>query len=103
MLATPCSLGYYKDNVALIYITCHAPCTAALKFHGPRSTEALGAELAAAGIGVKPAYCFSDRVTPDVDYFRVGFGEAVFPAALAALTAFVEERKAGWLKEMGEE
>ena len=45
---------------------------------------------------MKPAYCFTDVVTPGTDYFRVGYGEATFPNALEALTAFVEEHKASW-------
>ena len=62
------------------------------------SSEELGVELAEAGISVKPAYCFTDDVTEENDYFRVGFGEDVFPLALEAFTKFVEERKAAWLK-----
>ena len=46
------------------------------------------AELAAAGIGVKPAYCFTETVTEANDYFRVGYGEEAFPRALAALANF---------------
>jgi aspartate/methionine/tyrosine aminotransferase len=69
---------------------------AALKFKGPLTSEELGAQLAASGIAVKPAYCFHDDVTTATDYFRVGFGEAAAPAALGALAAFVEENKHGW-------
>ena len=59
-----------------------------IKFKGPLSSSELGAELAAAGIGMKPAYCFADVVTPDIDYFRVGFGEAALPRSLEALERF---------------
>ena len=58
-----------------------------LRFKGPLSSQELGAQLAEAGIGFKPAYCFTDFVTPETDYFRVGYGEEVFPEALAALEA----------------
>ena len=67
-----------------------------LKFTGGMTSEVFGSALAEVGISIKPAYCFTDTVTADVDYFRVGFGEEKMPTALAALTAFVEERKAGW-------
>ena len=67
-----------------------------IKFKGPMTSEELGQELAGAGIGIKPAYCFTDVVTEDIDYFRVGFGEEIMPRALDALTAFVEERKDAW-------
>ena len=67
-----------------------------VKFRGSLSSDELGEQLVEAGIGVKPAYCFTDVVTPGTDYFRVGYGEATFPNALEALTAFVEEHKASW-------
>ena len=57
-------------------------------------------ELAAEGISIKPAYCFSDAVTDDIDYFRVGFGEEKMPAALEAFAAFVEKRKDAWRRGM---
>ena len=41
-------------------------------------------------------YCFTDVVSDDIDYFRVGFGEAIMPKALDALVAFVEKRKDAW-------
>ena len=70
---------------------------AAIYFNGPWSTEELGEHLAAAGIGIKPAYCFSgDNVTDSVDYFRVGYGETKFPAALEKLGEFVEAHKDKW-------
>jgi hypothetical protein len=34
------------------------------------------------------------------DYFRVGYGEAVMPAALDALTAFVQEHQEAWRKRL---
>ena len=53
---------------------------------------------ACSGISIKPAYCFtSDAITEVNDYFRVGFGEEKMPKALAALSAFVEANKSGWL------
>jgi hypothetical protein len=61
------------------------------------TSEELGQELAEAGISVKPAYCFTDVVTDDIDYFRVGYGEEIMPKALEALVAFVEARKGDWL------
>ena len=42
-----------------------------IKFKGPMSSEEFGAHLAKSGIGIKPAYCFTDVVTDDIDYFRV--------------------------------
>ncbi len=71
-----------------------------IRFKGPLSSNELGAELAKAGIGIKPAYCFTDLVTEANDYFRIGFGEAAMPAALDALVTFVEERKREWLGVM---
>ena len=67
-----------------------------LKFQGPLCSERLGEELAEAGIGVKPAYCFTDVVTPENDFFRVGYGEANLPTALDALATFVEQHKDAW-------
>ena len=67
-----------------------------LRFKGPLTSTQLGDALAKAGISIKPAYVFTDTVTGENDYFRVGFGEEKMPGALAALAAFVEEHKAGW-------
>lgn len=69
-----------------------------IKFKGPLTSEELGAEMAAAGISMKPAYCFTSKVpVPDViDHFRVGFGEEKMPKALEAFTDFVEQRKEAW-------
>lgn len=71
-----------------------------IKFKGCLTSEELGAALAGAGISIKPAYCFSEVVTEDNDFFRVGFGEAVMPKALDALTSFVEEHKQAWRSEL---
>ena len=67
-----------------------------IRFKGPLSSQALGAQLVEEGIGFKPAYCFTDVVTPETDYFRVGYGEDVFPRALEALAAFVERHRPEW-------
>ncbi len=74
-----------------------AGAVAFVRFKGPLTSEEFGRELAACGISVKPAYCFTDLVTDDIDYFRVGFGEESIPSALAALAAFVEERRPHWI------
>ena len=68
-----------------------------VKFKGPLSSEQLGEQFARGGISVKPAYAFSDDVSEDNDYFRIGFGERVIPEALDALTQFVEKNKDTWL------
>lgn len=73
-----------------------AGAVAFLRFKGPLTSEQLGRQLAAAGIGIKPAYCFTDEVTGDNDFFRVGYGEEVMPKALEALDAFVEARGHAW-------
>lgn len=67
-----------------------------IRFKGPLSSSELGEHLAAAAIGIKPAYCFTDVVTADKDYFRVGFGEEQLPRALEALTRFVESHQHTW-------
>ena len=58
-----------------------------VRFKGPLSSNELGEQLAAVGIGIKPAYCFTDVVTKEKDYFRVGYGEESTPAALADFIA----------------
>lgn len=73
-----------------------AGAVAFIKFKGPLTSSELGEELAKSGISIKPAYVFSDVVTEDNDYFRVGFGEEVMPKALEALTEFVEQHKELW-------
>ena len=67
-----------------------------MKFKGPLNTDELGAQLAAEGISMKPAYCFTDAVSEENDYFRVGYGEEKMPKALNALIAFVEKNKSAW-------
>ena len=88
----------YRDLFG--WVRPRAGAIAFIKFKGPLTTEELGRELAAEGISIKPAYCFSDAVTDDIDYFRVGFGEAIMPKALEAFTAFVEKRKDAWRRGM---
>jgi aspartate/methionine/tyrosine aminotransferase len=74
---------------------------AAVYFKGPHTSEELGEKLAEAGIGMKPAYCFSgDKVTDKVDYFRIGYGESSMPMALEKLGEFVERHKDEWRKAM---
>jgi aspartate/methionine/tyrosine aminotransferase len=73
---------------------------AALQFQGPLTSQQLGAQLAAGGISIKPAYCFTDKVTAENDYFRVGFGESIMPTALQALRRFVEEHQEAWRAAM---
>ena len=71
-----------------------------VRFKGPLTTLELGNLLAQRGISIKPAYCFSDNVTPDIDYFRVGFEERKMPKALDAFVSVVEEFKDAWRQEM---
>lgn len=78
----------------------NAGAIAFVKFKGPLTTLELGNLLAERGISIKPAYCFSANVTPDIDYFRVGFGERKMPDALNAFVAVVEEFKDTWRKQM---
>lgn len=74
----------------------NAGAIAFVKFKGPLTTLQLGDLLASRGISIKPAYCFAETVTPDIDYFRVGFGESKMPLALQAFIDVVEEYKHGW-------
>lgn len=67
-----------------------------VKFKGPLTTLELGNLLAQHGVSIKPAYCFSEVVTPDIDYFRVGFGEKKMPLALDEFVKVVEEHKVAW-------
>lgn len=84
----------YKDFFEWIRPT--ASTVGFVKFKGPLSTDELGEQLATAGISIKPAYAFTDQVSEDTDYFRIGFGEKVMPNALQALADFVEENKGTW-------
>jgi aspartate/methionine/tyrosine aminotransferase len=87
-------MEYAKTNLLL-----NVGAIAFIKFKGPLSSEELGAQLAGAGISIKPAYIFSDVVTENNDYFRVGYGEEKMPKALDALEQFVEEHKQSWEKK----
>lgn len=78
----------------------NAGAIAFVKFKGPWTSEELGNKMAARSISIKPAYCFTDHVSPKNDYFRVGFGEKKMPQALQAWDAFVEEHKESWKKDM---
>ena len=84
----------YSDLFEWVYPTAGAICC--IKFNGPLSSAELGAKLVERGISFKPSYCFTDSVTPDIDYFRVGFGEEIMPRALEAFTSFVEEHEGAW-------
>lgn len=88
---------FMKDYSDLFeWVRPKAGAIAFIKFKGPLSSTELGEQLAAVGISIKPAYVFSDVVTEENDYFRVGFGEKVMPKALDALIAFVEDHKHAW-------
>ena len=74
-----------------------------LKFKGPLTTSQLGIEMATkASISMKPAYCFTSDVTDDNDYFRVGYGEEIFPQTLNAFELFVQQNEQNWLSQMKE-
>ena len=90
-------MSKYSD--LFTWVTPRAGAIAAIRFLGPLSSAELGAELASAGIGIKPAYCFADGdILDELDYFRVGFGEEKMPLALEALEQFVECNKDSWRK-----
>jgi aspartate/methionine/tyrosine aminotransferase len=75
-----------------------AGAVAFIRFKGPLTTTELGEELASGGISIKPSYCFTPGpITPENDYFRVGFGESIMPAALDALALFVDEHRQAWV------
>jgi len=78
----------------------NAGAIAFVKFKGPLTTLELGNLLAQRGISIKPAYCFSNEVTKDIDYFRVGFGEEKMPLALNEFVKVVEDHKAAWRESM---
>ena len=77
------NLAIIRQNLALLdsfmatysdlfeWVRPMAGAIAFIKFKGPMSSEEFGARLAGAGIGVKPAYCFTDIVSDDIDYFRI--------------------------------
>lgn len=78
----------------------NAGAIAFVRFKGPLTTLELGRLLADRGISIKPAYCFAETVTPDIDYFRVGFGERKMPRALDEFVKVVEEYKETWRSAM---
>jgi aspartate/methionine/tyrosine aminotransferase len=67
-----------------------------VRFKGPLTSRELGAQLALAGISIKPAYVFTQDLQRYGDYFRIGYGEESMPAALEALTQFVEDNEESW-------
>jgi aspartate/methionine/tyrosine aminotransferase len=89
-----------RYNDLFSWVKPKAGAVAFIKFHGPMSSEKLGKMLADNNISIKPAYCFSNHVTDEIDYFRVGFGEIKMPKALDALAHFVEKHKNQWRKEL---
>ena len=92
--------GLVERNADLLsYVRPTAGAVAYLRFKGPLRSEELGEALAAAGIGVKPAYCFTDVVTPDIDGFRIGFGEADTPRKLDALESFLGNHREEWRRQ----
>ena len=84
----------YEDLFA--WVRPKAGAIAFVRFKGPLSSEELGVEMARASISVKPAYVFTQDLARYGDYFRIGYGEESMPAALEALTQFVEERAEAW-------
>jgi aspartate/methionine/tyrosine aminotransferase len=74
----------------------NAGAIAFVRFKGPLTTLELGALLSKRGISIKPAYCFAETTTPDIDYFRIGFGERKMPLALEKFVEVVEENKDAW-------
>ena len=91
--------AFINENADLFsWVRPNAGAIAFVRFRGPLTTAELGAALAAEGISIKPAYCFTDEepVSDANDYFRVGFGERKMPAALDALARFVDARRAEW-------
>jgi len=81
----------------------NAGAIAFVKFKGPWTSAELGKHLAASGISIKPAYCFTDVVVEELDdYFRVGFGERKMPLALDALGKFVDAHEESWVAALAE-
>jgi len=90
----PDLFGWERPNAGVI---------AFVRFKGPLTSLEFGNLLGRNGISIKPAYCFSgSNVTPEVDCFRVGFGERKMPEALEAFVAVVEEHKEAWRNVMNE-
>ena len=48
------------------------------------------------GVSIKPAYVFAKDASEFSQYFRIGFGERIFPKALEGLINFVQEHKEDW-------
>jgi len=67
-----------------------------VKFKGPLASEELGERLAEVGVSIKPAYVFAKDASEFSQYFRIGFGERIFPKALEGLINFVQEHKEDW-------
>ena len=79
----------------------NAGAIAFVKFKGPWTSEELGRHLAAVGISIKPAYCFSRDVSSDFeDYFRIGFGEIKMPLALEEFSKFITDHEEVWRYKM---
>jgi len=88
---------FFQDYGDLFeWVRPNAGAIAFVKFKGPLSSDELGDKLAKSGISIKPAYVFTGDYKNHQDYFRIGYGEAVMPRALAALIDFVEENKQAW-------
>lgn len=71
-----------------------------IRFKGPLTSAELGEALSTAGIGIKPAWVFSEPGTPDSGYFRAGYGESIMLKALEELEEFVEAHKDKWRAQM---
>eukprot|EP00934_Nitzschia_sp_Nitz4_P002156 Nitzschia sp. Nitz4//scaffold71_size96697//33752//34930//NITZ4_004691-RA/size96697-processed-gene-0.32-mRNA-1//-1//CDS//3329557235//2156//frame0 len=78
----------------------NAGAIAFLKFKGPLTSQELGQLLQSKGISMKPSYCFMETTVPNLDYFRVGFGERKMPIALDAFVAVMEAHKDEWRRAM---
>lgn len=93
---------FFQDYADLFgWVHPKAGAIAFVKFKGPLTSEELGAQLAKAGISIKPAYVFDDSDSDDYrDYFRIGYGEEIMPQALDALRGFVEDHKEVWRAAM---
>ena len=102
------NLGIIKNNILLIdsftesykeyfeWIKPSAGAVGFMKFKGPFSSKQLGEELAHASISIKPSYVFTNKSGLYDQYFRIGFGERIFPEVLNALSDFVDRNKHKW-------
>ncbi|KAL7576947.1 hypothetical protein ACA910_006704 [Epithemia clementina (nom. ined.)] len=85
----------------LAWIPPTAGAIAFVQFKGPFTSHELGRQLAERGISIKPAFCFSNTLTPELaQYFRVGYGESIMPQALQKLVDFIKEHKDQWKATM---